>query len=114
MAHSVLYYGLLPQSSDKMENLAPTILLATEYITTRDSVSKEDSKTIYNKLTKDCDLGLATHTGCLLPKALFQSTGQTISPWLTFRIHYMYLLHVNVHIMNSIPLFKKGYYCNPR
>ena len=108
LAHSITYFGLFPKTSINMRNLAPTMFAASVYINTQDQLSRQNHKSDYNEIS--CDLGLATHTGRELPKALFPSSGQMISLWLPFNLYYMNLVRANTHTMGSILLSVKRYF----
>ena len=108
--HNIANYGLFPSPSDQMPSRAPTMTIASKHTDKHGTEATERFRTIFNYFTKSSSLALQDVTVRTLNSALFPSAGQTVSLWIPFSLHYMYLLHTIAPTMAQYPIFEWGNY----
>ena len=108
--HNIANYGLFPSPSDQMPSRAPTMTTASDHTNKHGKIATDKFRKIFNYLCRSSSLALQDGTGRTLNSALFPSAGQTVSLWIPFSLHYMFLLHTNATTMTRNPIFKEGNY----
>ena len=108
--HNIANYGLFPFPSDQMTSRASTMTIASNHTNKHGTDATDKFRKIFNYLSRSSSLALQDNTGRALNSALFPSAGQTVSLWIPFSLHYMFLLHTNAASMTQNPIFKQGNY----
>ena len=108
--YNIANYGLFPSPSEHMITRAPTMTIASKHTDKRGYEATQAFRTIYTYLVDKSGLLLSDTTERFLNTALFPSAGETVSLWIPFCLHYMYVQHIISPTMGEHPIFAGGSY----